>query len=228
MPPRPAVLVEACVESVAGAVAAAAAGAGRLELCAGLAEGGVTPSLGLVRAVRRRVELPLHVLLRPRPGDFVPDDGDLEAMLTDLAALHREGVDGVVLGALTPAGEVDRGLLGRLLARARPLHVTFHRAIDRTPDIAAACATLTELGVDRVLTSGGAPTAQAGAATLAALQRSFGAGLVILAGGGVRHDHVRALVSGSGVREVHLGPRRPDGGGLDAAEVAATVAELAG
>ncbi|MBL8977256.1 MAG: copper homeostasis protein CutC [Gemmatimonadetes bacterium] len=220
------VLVEAAVESVAGAVAAGRAGAGRLELCAGLAEGGVTPSAGLVRAVRRRVELPLQVLLRPRPGDFRYDDGDVDAMLTDLHDLKLAGADGVVIGALSTEGGVDRDLVARLVARARPLAVSFHRAIDQVPDLGAAVATLAELGIGRVLTSGGAPTALAGADTLRRLVQRFGATVTILAGGGVRADHVARLVQLTGVREIHLGPRLPDGAGLDVAELEGVIRAL--
>lgn len=220
------VLVEAAVESVAGAVAAARAGAGRLELCAGLAEGGVTPSAGLVRAVRRRVDLPLQVLLRPRPGDFVYAEGDVESMMADIRDLKLAGADGVVLGALTPDGLVDRELVARLVARARPLTVSFHRAIDQTADLGAAVATLAELGIGRVLTSGGAPTALAGAEVLRRLVQRFGATVTILAGGTVRADHVARLVQQTGVREIHLGPRLPNGAGLDVAALEAAVRAL--
>lgn len=219
------VLVEACVESVAGAVAAARAGARRLELCSGLAVGGVTPSAGLVLAVRCRVEIPIHVLLRPRPGSFHHDAGDVEAMIADLHHLKLAGADGVVLGSLGPDRAIDREVVARLVARARPLAVAFHRAIDQTPDLGTAVATLVELGIGRVLTSGGADTARAGSQALAALQRRFGAAITILAGGGVRRNHVRRLVEETGVREVHLGPRLPNGE-LDAAEIEAVVAAL--
>ena len=124
---------------------------------------GVTPSAGLVRAVRERVTIPVQVLLRPRPGSFVHDDGDVAAMLADLRDLKLAGADGVVLGSLTPDHLVDRETVARLVERARPLGVAFHRAIDRTPDLGAALATLAELGIERVLTSGGAAPALAGA-----------------------------------------------------------------
>lgn len=223
MPP----LVEVAVESLPSALQAVAAGAGRLELCSGLAEGGVTPSAGLVRAVRRGVERPLHVLLRPRPGDFVYLAAEVEAMLADIRDLKLAGADGVVLGALTPGGDVDRDLVARLVRAARPLAVTFHRAIDEARDPGAAVATLAELGIERVLTSGGAATALAGADTLRQLVRRFGATVTILAGGSVRADHVVRLVEQAGVPEVHLGPRLPDGRGLDVPALEAVVRALA-
>lgn len=203
------VLLEAAVESVRAAHLAVAEGAGRLELCADLARDGITPSAGVIRLVRARVDVPLHVLIRPRPGDFVYGRDETAVMLADIAECRRAGVDGVVIGALTREGLVDP-ILTRALARAaRPLTVTFHRAVDRTPDIAAALTTLVELGIERVLTSGGAPSAAAGIAELARLQLAFGGAIGILAGGQVRADNVARLVAGSGVREVHVG--LPDG-----------------
>lgn len=203
------VLVEAAVESVAAARQAVADGAGRLELCADLARDGTTPSAGLIRLVRARVEIPLHVLIRPRPGDFVYDRDEMAVMLADIAECRRAGVDAVVIGALTREGVVDRVLTAALVSAARPLTVTFHRAVDRTPDIAAALTTLVELGIERVLTSGGAPSAAAGIPVLARLQVAFGGAIGLLAGGQVRAENVASVVAGSGVREVHVG--MPDG-----------------
>lgn len=203
------VLVEAAVESVAAAQRAVAEGAGRLELCADLARDGTTPSAGLIRLVRARVEVPLHVLIRPRPGDFVYDRDESAVMLADIAECRRAGVDGVVIGALTREGTVDRTLTAALAIAARPLTVTFHRAVDRTPDIAAALTTLVELGIERVLTSGGAPSAAAGTPVLARLELAFGGAIGLLAGGKVRAENVAGVLTGSGVREVHVG--MPDG-----------------
>lgn len=220
------ILVEACVETVESAVLAATSGADRLELCAALEVGGVTPGSGLLRAVRTRVDIPLQVLIRPRTGDFQYDAGTLEAMRFDIAEARRAGADGVVLGALNPDGNVDREALATLLEAARPLSVTFHRAIDRTPDLGAGVATLVELGVDRVLTAGGAETAASGLAGLAGLVRRFSPTIGIVAGGGVRADNVCRIVRESGVREVHLGPRLPGNGELDVVELAATIGNL--
>ena len=199
------VLVEAAVETLAAAVQAERDGAGRLELCADLARDGTTPSAGLIRAVRERVDIPVHVIIRPRPGDFHYDAGELAVMLADIGECRRAGVDGVVIGALTAAGAVDREMTARLLAAARPLRVTFHRAADATRDLGATVALLAELGVHHVLTSGGAPTALEGAERLAGLERTFGRTIGILAGGGVRPESVAELVRRSGVRQVHVG-----------------------
>jgi copper homeostasis protein len=222
-----ATVVEACVQTPGSAVAAEAAGAGRIELCANLADGGVTPSAGGLRAARARVQLPIHVLIRPRAGDFVYEEGDVEAMLLDIREARRSGADGVVLGALTRDSTVDRELTGRLAGAARPLAVTFHRAVDRTPDLGAAVATLIELGIDRVLTSGGAETAEQGAPALAALVARFGASITVLAGGRLRPGNALRLVRQTRVPEVHLGPRLSGRGELDTAALRAVVQELA-
>ncbi|MBK8003072.1 MAG: copper homeostasis protein CutC [Gemmatimonadetes bacterium] len=218
------ILVEAAVETLDGAVQAERDGAGRLELCADLARDGTTPSAGLIREVRQRVDIPVHVIIRPRPGDFHYDAGELAVMLADIRECRRAGVDGVVIGALTAAGAVDREMTARLLAAARPLRVTFHRAADATPDLGATVALLAELGVDHVLTSGGAPTALEGAERLAGLERIFGRSIGILAGGSVRADRVAELVRRTGVRQVHVG--FPWGAPAD--RIAGVVASLRG
>jgi copper homeostasis protein len=223
-----AILVEACVQTVAGAVSAAAVGADRLELCADLSRGGVTPSADLMRVVRTRVGIPLQVLIRPRAGDFVYDDSDIAAMLFDIREARRAGADGVVLGALTREHTVDREVTARLIAAARPLSVTFHRAIDQTPDLGAAVTTLIELGIERVLTSGGAKTAEQGTSELTRLVRSFGASIAILAGGSVRQRNALRICGDTGVREVHLGPRLDGTGEFDAGEFGAVVRKIKG
>ncbi len=219
-------IVEACLETVASAVAAERAGADRIELCSDLSEGGVTPSAGLIRAVRTRVEIPLHVLIRPRGGESVYDGAEEEVMLADIHEARRAGADGVVIGALSAGQRVHRARTERLVAAAGTMDCTFHRAFDATPDLDASIALLVELGVSRVLTAGGAATAMQGSATLARLQSRWGDRITLLAGGGVRSGNVRRLVGATGVREVHLGPRLADGSGMDIAELEATVAAL--
>jgi copper homeostasis protein len=222
-----ATVVEACVQTLASAVAAEAAGADRIELCVNLAEGGVTPSAGSLRAARSRVQIPIHVLIRPHVGDCVYDEGEFEAMLLDIREARRSGADGVVLGALTRDATVDREMTARLAAAARPLAVTFHRAVDQTPDLGAAVATLVDLGIDRVLTSGGAETAEQGIPTLANLVGRFGASITFLAGGGVRADNAARIVRTTRVPELHLGPRLPGRGELDVSALQAVVHQLA-
>lgn len=199
-----AVQVEVAVDSATGADAAAAAGADRLELCSSLVEGGLTPSGGLLAAVRARVRVPVFAMVRPRGGDFCYDDGEFDAMRRDVVLLREHGADGIVTGVLGPGGDVDAERLRELVAAARPLPVTFHRAFDCVRDPEAALATLIATGVVRVLTSGQAATAAAGAAAIARHVRWCAGRLTVVAGAGVRADGVRALVETTGVREVHL------------------------
>ena len=195
-------LVEACCDSVATARAAAAAGAGRVELC-GPGDGGTTPSLGLLARCRDAVSVPLHVMIRPHVRDFCYDADDLAVMLRDIESAKAIGADGVVIGPLRADGTIHREQVAQLVAHARPLRVTFHRAFDRTPDQMAALDVLLETGVDLVLTSGGAPTALDGADRLAALQARAGDRLTVLAGGGIRSANIRALLDRAPLREVH-------------------------
>lgn len=202
-PVRASVLVEACVDSVASAIAAARGGAGRLELCAALHDGGTTPSAGTIAAVRAAVALPLFVLVRPRGGDFVHDAAELDVMERDVAAALALGADGVVLGALRDDGRVDARATRRLVAAAGGRPVTFHRAIDAAPELDAAVDAALDCGAHRVLTSGGAPRALDGAAALARLVTRVGPAAVV-AGGGIREEHVAELLGRSGVREIHV------------------------
>lgn len=198
------VLVEACVDSVESALAAQAGRAGRVELCANLVEGGTTPSAGTIALARERLDVPLFVIVRPRGGDFLYAAEEREVMRRDVELARRMGADGVVVGALTPDGRVDEPVTRMLVDAARPMQVTFHRAFDLARDPHEALDALLALGVDRVLTSGAAPTALEGAGTLAALVRQAGGRLVVLAGGGITEENVSRVVALSGVREVHV------------------------
>ena len=199
-----AVLVEACVDTVASSRAAVRAGARRLELCAALTDGGTTPSAGTIAAVAAAVDVPVVVLVRPRGGSFVHDAAELDVMRRDIVHAIEAGAAGVSLGVLAPDGTIDADAMARCVEAARGRPVTCHRAFDATPDPFAALETLRTLGVARILTSGGAPSAWEGATTLAALVRAAGPTMTIIAGGGVRAGHVAALVRDAGVAEVHL------------------------
>lgn len=207
-------LLEICVDSAACALAALHAGAGRIELCAGMSEGGTTPSAGLIELCRERVSAPLHVMLRPRGGDFVYDRLEVEVMRRDLAIIRKIGVEGVVLGVLRSDGRVDVEATRRLVEAARPLSVTFHRAFDAARDADEAIDDLIAAGVDRVLSSGRARTATQGRDVLARMVGRAGEKLVVMAGGGVRANGVADLVEHTGVTEVHARPveRRRSGG----------------
>lgn len=198
------ILVEACVDSVASSIAAERGGAGRLELCDALFDGGTTPSAGMIAACKTAVSIPVFVMIRPRGGGFVYSDAERNVMQRDVVAAREFGADGVVIGGLHRDGTVDLALVRLLVDAADGLPVTFHRAFDLTPDLEASLLSLVDAGVKRVLTSGGASTAAEGARTLADLVRCAGSRLVVMAGGGIREENVRDLVAVSGVREVHV------------------------
>jgi len=199
--PRP--RLEVCVDSLAGLEPAERAGAARIELCARLDLGGVSPSAELVRAALAATSLPLAVMVRPRPGDFVYARAEIETMLAELARLRGAGAAIAVLGALTPSGAIDREALRELVAGARPMAVTFHRAFDEVPDPLAALEELVELGVERVLTAGGAPDAFLGRRALRALVLRARGRIAVMAGGGVRASNAAAILADAGVLELH-------------------------
>jgi len=192
------------VDSVESALAAERGGAGRLELCDALFDGGTTPSAGMIAACRERVSIPLFVIIRPRGGGFVYSAPELDVMRRDIVAARGLGADGVVIGALRPDGTVNDEHVRSLVGVADGLAVTFHRAFDFVPDLGGALETIIATGVTRVLSSGGALMAREGVATLASLVAQAGDRLVVMAGGGVREENVKEIVDGSGVREVHV------------------------
>lgn len=196
---------EICIDSVAGAIAAEKAGAQRVELCAALFEGGLTPTLGTVRAALAAVSsIKVNVIVRPRGGDFIFDEHEVAAMEHDVALIREAGAHGVVIGALTPAGTIDRPVVERLLAAAGGLPVTFHRAFDMAADPFAALEELIELGVGRVLTSGQDVSVLEGAPLIAELVRRAGDRIIVMPGGGVTDRNVARVVAATGAREIHF------------------------
>lgn len=206
--------VEICVDSLAGALAAQSGGADRVELCAGLLEGGLTPSAGCLLAVRRELHIGLHVIIRPRGGDFLYTKEELVVMREDIRLAKEFGADGVVLGCLTAEGEIDRARTAELIALARPMSVTFHRAFDMCRDLRAALEGLTALGVERVLTSGGRNSCAEGGQVIAALQKQAAGRIIVMAGGGLTPQNVGELVAATGISEVHLSARKPVASGM--------------
>lgn len=198
-------LVEAAVETLHSALAAERAGAGRIELCASLSDGGTTPSAGLIAAVAERVRIPVFVLIRPRGGGFVYSDDEIGVMLRDIKLASTLGIHGIVIGVLTPDNRVDVGHTRALIDAAEGLPVTFHRAFDLTRNLPEALELLIEAGVSRVLTSGGEATALGGAGVIAALVDRAADRIVVMAGGGIREHNVRELIARTRVCEVHTG-----------------------
>ncbi|MFO0960777.1 MAG: copper homeostasis protein CutC [Isosphaeraceae bacterium] len=212
------ILVEACVQGIESARAAAEGGADRIELCEDLAVGGVTPSIGTIVVARQHLSIPVHVLIRSRGGDFVYTGAEFTAMLSDIAAVRSAGVAGVVVGVLEADGRIDRGRTAGLVEAAGPLAVTFHKAFDEVPDRDEALETLVELGVGRILTSGGSPSAREGLAELERLHRLASGRIGILAAGRIREADLPGLL-GIGLEEVHVGSAIGEPGRTDPALV---------
>lgn len=194
---------ELCVESLASARAAEAGGADSIELCSELECSGLTPSPALMISTIAAVSLPVHVLIRPRPGDFVYAPAELEKMAAQIEAAKETGAAGVALGVLQADGRVDVERARMLIEMARPLHVTFHRAFDATRDLNEALEDVIATGADNLLTSGGARDVLAGAATIGALARQAGDRIRITAGGGLRLNSIVEVVRRSGVHALH-------------------------
>ena len=200
---HPSTLVEAAVETLEAALAAERAGADRIELCVNLDDGGTTPSTGLAAAVIDATKLPVFVLIRPRAGDFVYSDEEIDLMIREVETAGIIGVAGIVTGALRSDHSVDVAQTRALIEAAAGVPVTFHRAVDHTIDLPDALEQLIDLGVTRVLTSGGAPTALEGADVIAALVNQARDRISIVAGGGIREHNVSDVTRRTGVREVH-------------------------
>jgi copper homeostasis protein len=202
-------IVEAYVDQLETALAAERNGAGRLELC-GPGEGGLTPSVELLRAVLEAVRIPVHVMIRPRTGDFIYTDAECVAMRDGVAMAKASGAAGVVFGITHADGVLDVTRMAELVDLARPLRVGIHRAFDRAPDPDAALDQVLALGIDLVLTSGHASSAEEGIPTLARLHRHAAGRTVILAGGGVRAPNVQRIIRDTGVHEVHARASDPE------------------
>jgi len=198
------VAVEVCIDSVESAIAAQEGGAARVELCAALDEGGLTPSAGMIELVRGKISIGLQVMIRPRSGDFFYSDLETEAMMKDIEAVKGLGVDGVVIGVLNSDYTVDVVRMDMLVELARPLSVTFHRAFDETRDQVAAMETIINLGIDRILTSGGRRSVSDGLPTVKRLVQQSGGRIAIMAGSGITIENVREIVVRTGVKEVHV------------------------
>ncbi len=201
-------LIEACVDSYASAMAAARGGADRLELCANLAIGGTTPSLSLFRQVRRDCPVKVNILIRPRFGDFLYDQAELEEMAEEIDAFRELGANGVVIGILTPEGALDQAAVARLMDRAGDMEVTLHRAFDMTRDPFAALETAVSLGCRTILTSGQERSAAAGKDLLRELRTRAAGRIDIMAGSGVRKDNIQEIHDHTGLTTFHTTGRK--------------------
>ena len=203
-------MVEVCANGVESCLAAQQGGADRVELCAGIPEGGTTPSYGEIKVARRVLTTTrLHVIIRPRGGDFLYTDLEVERMAADIAVCRELGVDGVVFGCLKADGTIDVEKNRYLLECARGMSVTCHRAFDRTCDAQQALETVIDLGFDRILTSGQQPKAIQGAELLARLHRQAAGRIILMAGSGVTEQNISELHKKTGLHEFHFSAREP-------------------
>ena len=197
------ILLEVCVDSPEGLAAAIAGGADRIELCAALETGGLTPSPGLM-ALAARAPIPVYAMIRSRPGDFVYGEGDMAALLADIDAVRAAGLEGVVLGANRPDGSLDRDVLVQLVAHSQGFGMTLHRAFDLAgPDFAGAIDLAVELGFERILTSGGETTALKGLDALVACFAHAGNRIAIMPGSGVNLETLGAIRARLPFRQIH-------------------------
>lgn len=195
-------VVEICANSFESALAAQNGGAQRIELCSELALGGITPSHGLLRKVIDELSIPVFVLIRPRSGDFTYTDSEFDVMIKNIAFAKAVGAQGIVSGALHPNHNIDVERTTRLVTASQGMAFTFHRAFDWTPNAAESIETLIELGIDRVLTSGQAPSAQEGFEKLKEILGHSNGRLGILPGGGIHAGNAKAFKA-AGFSEVH-------------------------
>lgn len=194
-------LLEVCCYSMECAQEAQRSGADRIELCAAPQEGGLTPSLGVLKSVRDTVTIPVHPIIRPRGGDFCYTAGEFAAMLDDVIAIRELGFPGLVIGILDADGQIDTTRMEKIMAAAGTLAVTFHRAFDMCADPRQACSELSELGIKRILTSGQQASAEKGISLIRELiSRSDTP--IIMAGAGVRAANLSVFLQ-AGVKEVH-------------------------
>lgn len=198
-------LLEICLDSVESCIAAEHGGAQRVELCADLAEDGITPSAGMIAAARSRIRIGIHVMVRPRSGDFCYSDAEYEVMKRDVAFARELGADGVVFGILTRDGLVDEPRTRELVALASPMIVTFHRAFDATTDPFQSLECLIASGVRRVLTSGQAPSAAKGIEVIRQLVMQGNGRIEVMAGVGITTENAREIRDKTGVRDIHVG-----------------------
>ena len=205
--------LEVCTASMRSVQAAVAGGAKRIELCSALSVGGLTPSLGLLREVRAHYPgLRIHVLIRPREGDFVYSEEELSVMERDIE-LALPYADAIVSGAMTTAGDVDEVATRRLLERSHGVPFTFHRAFDQSRSPLEALKKIRALGCTHILTSGTKETAEAGIPIIRQLVERAAGAITILPGGGVTASNIRRILTETGAREVHgsASLRLPDG-----------------
>ncbi|MDD2511820.1 MAG: copper homeostasis protein CutC [Proteiniphilum sp.] len=199
--------LEICANSVVSCLEAQKGGAYRVELCAAIPEGGTTPSYGEIALARELLQIKLHVIIRPRGGDFLYSDLEHRIMLKEIEMARRLGADGIVIGCLTANGEIDLPRNRELMDAAQGMSVTFHRAFDMCRDPYESLERVIELGCDRILTSGQQSKAEQGISLLRELVKRAGERIIIMPGSGVNAQNIASLAQTTGAREFHLSAR---------------------
>lgn len=201
-------MIEIATYSLDGALQAARAGADRIELCSAPSEGGLTPGISCIRMARKALDIPIHVMIRPRGGDFLYSDMEFECMIEDIRQVKDTGVAGIVAGVLLPDGTIDQKRVERLLLASEGLDFTFHRAFDMSNNLFASLEILKSLGIKRILTSGGKATAPAGFSTIVQLARQAEGKISIMPGSGINDASIRQFLSIREISEFHLSARK--------------------
>ncbi|KAA6337605.1 Copper homeostasis protein CutC [termite gut metagenome] len=206
--------VEICANSAESCVAAQTGGAWRVELCAGIPEGGTTPSYGEIVTARELITIKLHVIIRPRGGDFLYTAAEMKSMERDISMACDAGADGVVFGCLTADGNIDAKAVERLQKAAKGLPITFHRAFDKCVRPQEALEQLIDLGCNRILTSGQRSTAEAGIPLLKELVEQAGSRIIIMPGCGINEDNIARIAHQTGAQEFHFSARENKESGM--------------
>ncbi len=200
--------IEVCANSLESALNAQKGGVHRVELCSNLYEGGTTPSMGEISLARELLQIDLNVLIRPRGGDFLYSENEIEIIKRDILFCKETGVDGVVIGFLKSDGSINKELTKEITELARPMSVTFHRAFDMCINQEEALKELIEIGVDRVLTSGAQNKAIDGKSLLNKLVKQAGKRIIIMPGSGIRANNISEIIEKTGAREFHASERK--------------------
>ena len=200
-------IIEIAVFNLESAIVAYNAGAHRIELCSGIAGGGLTPSAATMRLAKKYVKIPIHVMIRPREGDFCYSEKEFETMLLDIAAAKIVGMEGIVAGILNPDGSVDTERMAVVVNSAAPMNVTFHRAFDMSNNLEKAMESVISIGCTRILTSAGRQTAIEGLEKLTSLVDKAGDRIIIIPGSGINLDNFKEIANKTLAKEIHLSAR---------------------
>ncbi len=202
------IVIEVACFTPTAAITAADSGAHRIELCSGYAEGGLSPSAATIMWATEKLHIPVHVMIRPRIGDFIYSEIEIEIILREAIFCKENHAAGIVVGALNNKGEIDSDFISRLVEAVYPLPVNFHRAFDLCPNQTEALEALIRCGVSRILTSGGAPDCITGIRRIENLIKLAAGRIIILPGGGIRPDNIHKIIAVDGITEVHLSGKK--------------------